>query len=276
MAPSSSVEAIEIQLLLEAVNARYGYDFRGYAADSIGRRVKATLAKSGMPHLGELQHRVLNDPAVFASLVDELTVQVSEMFRSPSFYRAFREQVVPILRTYPQLKIWHAGCARGQEVYTTAIVLTEEGLYDRSQIYATDISQTALDQAREGVYPEEDAGACAVRYVEAGGRNRFDDFCSRACGRIAVREDLRKNIVFFQHDLVSDYSPGVMNVVFCRNVLIYFGPNLRERVLQVFQTALSRGGFLCLGESEGLSGANPDVFAGFSPSERIYRRRGEA
>src|SRR5262249_36859813 len=152
-----SAEAIEVRLVLEAIYARYGYDFRGYAPESIGRRVKAALARSGSAHLGELQHRLLTEPSVFASIADVLTVQVSEMFRDPSFYRVFRQRVVPLLRTYPLLKVWHAGCASGEEVYTTAILLQEEDLYERTQIYATDMSEVALEQAREGIYAESQA-----------------------------------------------------------------------------------------------------------------------
>jgi chemotaxis protein methyltransferase CheR len=273
MAPENAAEPIEIRLVLEAIYARYGYDFRGYAPDSIRRRVRALLAKSGLAHLGELQHRLLTEPEVFASLVDTLTVQVSELFRDPHFYRTFREQVIPVLRTYPRLKIWHAGCATGEEVYTTAMLFTEEGLYDRTQIYATDVSHGSLEHARAGVYPESVAGAFAHNYSLAGGKERFDDFWSRGYGRIAIREGLRKNIVFFRHDLASDYSLGEMHVIFCRNVLIYFGADLRTRVLDVFEKGLCRGGFLCLGGSESLTTAKVEAFVPFSPSERIYRRK---
>ena len=274
MAQDESAEAIEVRLVLEAIYARYGYDFRGYAPESITRRVKTALARSGSPHLGELQHRLLREPALFASIADLLTVQVSEMFRDPTFYRVFRQRVVPLLRTYPQLKVWHAGCASGEEVYTTAILLLEEDLYQRTQIYATDVSENALQQAKEGIYPESQAQSFASCYLEAGGKRRFDDYCSRAYGRIAMHEALRKNVVFFQHDLVSDYALGEMNVILCRNVLIYFGSALRGRVLGLFERGLCRGGFLCLGRSEGLQATKDDAFEAFDAVERIYRHRG--
>ncbi len=276
MAPDTDTDKIEIRLVLEAIYAKYGYDFRDYAADSMRRRVETILAKSGIRHLGELQHRLLVEPELFASMLDDLTVQVSDMFRDPPFYRTFREQVVPTLRTYPQLKIWHAGCASGEEAYATAILLIEENLHERAQIYATDMSARALEQAREGVYSESQTATFAANYRNAGGKARFEDYCSAAYGRIAVREIVRKNVVFFQHDLVSDYALGEMNVVFCRNVLIYFGSALRERVVSVFADSLCRGGFLCLGSSENLPGSRACLFTELASGSRIYRRRGDS
>ena len=269
-------ESIEISLVLEAIHRRYGYDLRGYGSDSIGRRVRAALAKSGLEHLGELQHRLLADPEFFAGVFEDLTVHVSEMFRDPEFYRAFRERVVPALRTYPELKIWHAGCSTGEEVYATAILLTEENLYERSQIYATDLSVTALEHAREGVYSDEQARTFARRYAESGGKGQFESYTRTAYDRVAIQERLRKNVVFFHHDLVSDYALGEMHVVFCRNVLIYFGESLRERVLGVLKDGLCRGGFLCLGASESLPAAFEGAFSTFAANERIYQLRGDA
>jgi chemotaxis protein methyltransferase CheR len=274
MAPDKDIEEIEVRLVLEAINARYGYDFRDYSAESMRRRVHAALARSGAQNLGVMQHRLLIEPAFFASLVDDLTVQVSEMFRDPSFYRSFREQVVPMLRTYPQLKIWHAGCATGEEVYTTAILLSEENLYDRTQIYATDMSARAVEQTRDGIYPASQAELFSDNYRQSGGKKSLADYYSSAYGRIAMHEKLKRNVVFFQHDLVSDYALGEMQVVFCRNVLIYFGESLRGRVLGVFADSLCRGGFLCLGGSERVSASRSDLFSDFDVAERIYRRRG--
>ncbi|HEY3594120.1 MAG TPA: protein-glutamate O-methyltransferase CheR [Polyangiaceae bacterium] len=270
------VEEIEMRLLLEGIHARYGYDFRDYAQHSLSRRLKGALVRSGLPDYGALQHRVLTEPEIFASLVDDLTVQVSEMFRDPPFYRVFREKVVPVLRTHPQIKIWHAGCAGGEELYATAIVLLEENLYDRAQIYATDMSMKAVEQAREGIYSEEQASLFAENYRRAGGQGRFEDYYSSAYGRIAMHETLRRNAVFFQHDLVSDYALGEMQVVFCRNVMIYFSDKLRQRVLTVLGDGLRHGGFLCLGSSERLPTSSLGGFAEFAPAERIYRRRGDA
>jgi chemotaxis protein methyltransferase CheR len=272
MAHDKVIEEIEVRLVLEAINARYGYDFRDYSPESMRRRVQAALARSGAENLGVLQHRLLTEPDFFASVIDDLTVQVSEMFRDPSFYRVFREQVVPMLRTYPQLKVWHAGCATGEEVYATAILLSEENLYDRTQIYATDMSGRAVEQAREGIYPASQAELFSDNYLQSGGKKRLVDYYSSAYGRIAVQDKLKRNVVFFQHDLVSDYALGEMQVVFCRNVLIYFGEPLRERVLRVFADSLCRGGFLCLGGSERVSPSRTDLFSEFASADRIYRR----
>lgn len=274
MAPDEVSETIEIGLVLEAIHAKYGYDFRGYTPDSMARRVRAALARSGVAHLGELQHRLLTEPDFFASMLTDLTVQVSGMFRDPPFYRAFRDHIVPVLRTYPQIKIWHAGCASGEEVYTTAILLLEEGLHERTQIYATDVSQAALEQAREGVYPDSRAALFASNYTESGGKRSFEDYYTPGYGSIALREGLRKNLVFFQHNLVTDYSLGEMHVIFCRNVLIYFGLPLREKVLGMFERGLCRGGFLCLGDSESLPPNAATTLTDFMPNARIYRSEG--
>jgi chemotaxis protein methyltransferase CheR len=275
MATQDEVESIELRLLLEAIHDRYGYDLRDYSPASMLRRFQTILAKSNAKNLGDLQHRLITDRTFFASMLDDLTVQVSEMFRDPSFYRSFREQVVPVLRTYPQLKIWHAGCAGGEEVYATAIVLAEEHLIERTQLYATDLSDGAIERAREGVYAESRAALFAGNYSASGARGHFENHCSRAYGRIAIKESLRKKIVFFQHDLATDYALGEMNVIFCRNVLIYFKPKLRERVIALFSKSLSRGGFLCLGASERLSAQEKEPFVAIAPGESIYRLREE-
>lgn len=265
------VEELEIRLFLEAINARYGYDFRDYASQSMQRRVRAVLSKSGAAHLGELQHQIISDPQQFAWVPGLLTIHATDLFRDPKFYVAFRERVVPVLRTYPQVKIWNAGCSTGEEVYSLAILLTDEGLGQRIQIYATDLSATTLQQAREGVYPEARLEAFTHSYLAAGGKRDFDSYVTRAYGNLAFSEGLRKNIVFFQHDLVSDSAPGEMQVILCRNVLIYFNAALRERVLIGFGAALCYNGFLCLGRNESLP---MGIEAGFSPfvrDQRIYR-----
>lgn len=276
MASSEDASSLEVRLLLEAIYARHGYDFRAYSADSIERRVQAAAARVGAKNLGELQHRIIHDPADFAVALDVLTVRVTEMFRDPSFYRALRELVIPLLRTYPELKIWHAGCASGEEVYATAILLTEANLYDRAQIYATDVSSVAIEQAREGVYPERQFASFSHNYYASGGSADFESYWTRGYGRISVREALRSNTHFFQHDLVSDYSPGEMQVVFCRNVLIYFGAELRQRVFSLLEEGLSPRGCLCLGTSEALPVERREAYDELSRSERIFRRRGSS
>lgn len=272
MLADENPDALEVRLVLEAIQSRYGYDFRGYSPSSISRRVLAAAAQAGVSHLGELQHRLIHDPVFFEGILDTLTVRVTEMFRDPSFYRVFRERVVPILRTYPELKLWHAGCASGEEVYASAILLSEEGLYERAQIYATDMSRVAIDQARAGVYPLSRLPVFAHNHAEGGGRQPFDAYWSEAYDRITIRETLRKNVHFFQHDLVSDYTLGEMHVIFCRNVLIYFGPQLRERVFAIFANSLRPGSFLCLGNSEALPEGQRGSYEPFSSIERVFQR----
>ena len=267
---------LEVRLLLEAIYERHGYDFREYTADSIERRVLTAAAQLGASNLGELQHRVIHHPADFAAVLDVLTVRVTEMFRDPSFYRALRDLVLPLLRSYPELKIWHAGCASGEEVYATAILLKESNLYDRAQIYATDVSGVAIEQAREGVYPDSQLSAFAANYYASGGTEDFESYWSRGYGRISIRESLRANAHFFQHDLVSDYSPGEMHLIFCRNVLIYFGAELRQRVFGLIGDTLAHRGFLCLGASEGLPANQRESYEDMSRAERIFRRRSKA
>jgi chemotaxis protein methyltransferase CheR len=276
MTDAQQIEDLEVRLLLDAIAARYGYDLRGYQPASLQRRVRAALIMSGAANLGQLQHQVLTDPRVFAAVLDHLTVQVSEMFRDPEFYSRFRREVVPVLRTYPQLKVWHAGCASGEEVYTSAILLSEAGLYERTQIYATDLSPAALERAKEGVYPAGRAAAFAANYAAAGGTSAFADYCTHVYDRIAMRESLRRNVVFFQHDLVSDHAFGEMQVIFCRNVLIYFGTELRTRVLTKFGHGLCRGGYLCLGSSEKIAAADHGAYAPVPGAARIYRHAGQS
>ena len=272
--PDDGVAALEVRLLLEAIYERYGYDLREYALPSMSRRVHAALARSGLPDLGALQHRVLTDPEAFARVLADLTVNVTELFRDPDFYRAFREHVVPVLRTYPLLNVWHAGCATGEEAYSTAILLREEGLYDRCQLYATDLSVAALDRAKDGVYAAKDLDVITAGYRRAGGTATFESHATVAYDQIALKESLRARILFFQHDLVSDYVFAEMQVVFCRNVLIYFGRALRERVLDKLARSLCPGGFLCLGSSERLPADARGPFVELVPEARIYRLRG--
>jgi len=277
MQPDSDVEAIEIALLLEAIYAKYGCDLRGYAPASMRRRVLGALQKSGLEHLGELQHRLLHDASFFADLLSDLTVQVTSLFRDPAFHLAFRRQVVPTLRTYPLLRIWHAGCASGEEAYASAILLSEEGLYERAQIYATDLSPHAVAQAKAGVYPATHLQAFEQNYRASGGTGELSNYITSAYDRIAMKESLRRNILFFQHDLVSDYVFGEMHVVFCRNVLIYFDAGLRTAVLEKFVKSLCAGGFLCLGASERLSrGDMQQGFAELCAEHGIWRQRGSA
>lgn len=265
------LEALEVRLLLEAIHARYGYDLREYSVASMRRRVLAALARTGLGSLSELQHRILREPDLFASVIEDLTVRVSEMFRDPGFFRTFRERVIPILRTYPLLNLWHSGCAAGEEAYSTAILLAEEGLYDRSQLYATDLSARALEQAKQGIYTATRLSTYAANYLAGGGRSDFSRYYTEAYDQIALSESLRRNVLFFQHNLVTDHVFAEMHVIFCRNVLIYFGHDLRQRVIEKFAQTLCPGGFLCLGSSERLSKHAMERFTEFAGNDRIYR-----
>jgi chemotaxis protein methyltransferase CheR len=268
---SGDVEAIEIRLLLEAVHARYGYDLRDYAPQSMARRLRAALRRAEVAHLGELQHRLLRDPELFANLLDSLTVQVSEPFRDPDIHRRFRQRVVPVLRTYPLLKIWHAGCASGEEVYSMAILLEEEGLEPRTQIHATDVSPHAISTAKEGVYPASILPVFTSNHLASGGTSELASYITVAYDQIAIRQAVRKRILFFQHDLIGDHVFGEMQVIVCRNVLIYFSKQLQERVVKKLMAALCPGGFLCLGPSEQLPRALSSAFTPFDTSAAIYR-----
>jgi chemotaxis protein methyltransferase CheR len=269
-------EANDVRLFLEAIHACYGYDLRDYAPASMTRRVRAALAKSGLADLGTLRRQVLADPQVFARVLPSLTVQVSELFRDPDFFRAFREGVMPLLRTYPVLNIWHAGCAGGEEAYSTAVLLREAGIYDRCQLYATDLSPAALERAKRGIYAVGDLDAVRDRHRRAGGAQPLEAHATIAYGQIAFNQAVRARILFFQHDLVADHVFAEMHVVFCRNVLIYFGRQLKAPVMRKLEGSMSRGGCLCLGASERLAPADRSAFVELAPRERIYRHRGEA
>jgi chemotaxis protein methyltransferase CheR len=264
------VEALEVQLFLEALHRRHGYDLRGYAQPSIHRRVLGLLTETGHDNLGELRHRMLVDGTFLATIIDSLTVQVSDLFRDPEFYRVFREQVVPHLRPYPQIRVWHAGCSSGEEVYSSAILFMEEGLYDRTLIYATDLSAKALARAKEAVYAADRAPAFRANYEAAGGKATFSEYCSEAYQRLAIHESLRRNVFFFQHDLISDHVFGEMQVIFCRNVMLYFGDSARNGVLSKLAQSLCHGGVLILCSAERLP-RELTAFEELSAGDRIYR-----
>jgi chemotaxis protein methyltransferase CheR len=271
MTPEAAIDESAIARLTGAIFERYGYDLRGYAPASLRRRVGAALGRSGLSTVAELERRTVCDPDFFARVLDSLTVRVSDMFRDPSFFQAFRRRVVPILRSFQRVNIWHAGCAGGQEAYSLAILLSEEGLYDRCQIYATDLNPRAVEEAKRGVYVAGDRRALSASHRDAGGQSDLTRYATDAYGGVSIHASLRRNILFFQHDLVGDHVLGEMDVIFCRNVMIYFGRELQERVLGKLGDSLRPGGFLCLGRSERLSRAGRARFCEFAPEERIYK-----
>lgn len=265
---------IELPLLLEAIAAKYHYDFRHYARASLKRRLAQALGQLGTRSLSGLQERVLRDPALFERLLSFLTVQVSEMYRDPPYYRALREEVVPVLATYPSLKIWVPGCSTGEEVYSLAILLREEGLLDRSLIYATDINPRALEAAERGIYALEQIAACSEAYLASGGRASLSDYYTAGYGSAVLDPTLRQHVLFSDHSLATDHVFAEVQLVSCRNVLIYFDRELQDRAVALFAEALCRRGFLGLGARETLKfGAHAAAFEEFVRERRIYRKR---
>lgn len=268
------MEDLEIRLLLEGVHARYGYDFRDYAESSIRRRLAHWLAESEFATFSEAQSRLLRDPDLFDSLVRGITVNVTEMFRDPAFFRALREEVVPFLKTYPFVKVWVAGCASGEEAYSMAILLDEEGLAGRYRIYATDINEKMLQRARDGIIPLAEMKPFTRNYQQAGGTASFADYYTARYDHALLSPELKKNIVFAPHNLAGDAEFGEMNLVLCRNVMIYFKPALKERCLGLFDASLVPGGFLCLGLKESLERKNRgEGYEELARPLRIYRKR---
>jgi chemotaxis protein methyltransferase CheR len=272
--PDTALFDIELRALLEAVYLRYQHDFRGYAVASLRRRLRQAMARFGCNTLAELQHRVLHEPALFEQMLEYFTVQVSEMFRDPEYFLALREKVMPILATYPSLKLWVAGCSSGEEVWSLAIVLAEAGLLERSIIYATDINPKALRSAEEGVYPLERMAGFSSSYIAAGGTGSLSDYYVAAYDAVRFDPRLRRKAVFADHSLATDSVFSEVHLVSCRNVLIYFNRDLQDRATCLFRDALVRRGFLGLGSKETLQfGAHADAFERFDERQRIYRRQ---
>lgn len=268
-----ALERVEIELLLEGVFRQYGFDFRSYAYASIRRRLWKRVEAESLTNLSELQARVLHDAEAMERLLLDLSVNVTAMFRDPLFYVAFRAAVIPMLRTYPFLRIWHAGCSTGEEVYSLAILLEEAGLYDRARIYATDINDVVLQQARRGIFPLDRMQEYTENYIRAGGSRSFSEYYTAKYDGAIFDQRLARNIVFAQHNLVTDRSFSEFHVIFCRNVLIYFDRDLQNEVHSLFYESLVRLGVLCLGSKETLK------FSKYEPSyerldetEKIYRK----
>ena len=241
---SKDLERIEIELLLEAIHRRYGYDFRGYAQASLRRRMRAALLRFNCSSLSQLQDRVLHEPAMLTAMMDFLTVQVSDMFRDPAYYQALRRHVVPMLRTYPSLKIWIAGCSTGEEAYSMAILLREEGLLDRALIYATDINGQALQKAEAGIYDLDRIAGFTENHRRSGGSSSLSDYYMAAYGRAVFDKSLRRNIVFSDHSLATDSVFAEVQLVSCRNVLIYFRDALARQLVDQLANLVVPKGFV--------------------------------
>ena len=267
-------ENIEIDLLLEAVHRRYAYDFRGYQRASLRRRLWHRAYGEGVKTISGLQERVLHDPEVMDRLLRDLSINVTEMFRDPSFHRALREKVFPIMRTYPFVRIWNAGCSTGEEMYSLAIALHEAGMLERTRIYATDINEGVLARARAGAFPLENMQRYTENYLKAGGTQEFSSYYT-ARGAVAHFDpELARHAVFAQHNLVSDRSFNEFNLVVCRNVMIYFGRDLQDRVHALFLESLSRFGVLALGRKESIKGTVAvGAYDVLDAGEKIFQRR---
>lgn len=265
---------LEIELLLEALYQRYHYDFRHYARASIKRRLVQARDQLGFASISAIQERVLHEPSMLPRLLDYLTVQVSEMFRDPTYFRALREKVLPHLRTYPSLKVWIAGCSTGEEVYSLAILFREEGLYDRTLFYATDINPEALAAAEAGVYALDRIRKFTENHQQGGGKSSLSDYYTAAYGGAVFDKTLRERVVFSDHSLVTDAVFAEAHLISCRNVMIYFDRQLQDRAVGLFRDSLARKGFLGLGSKESLRfSAHSAAFSEFIPGEKIYQRR---
>jgi chemotaxis protein methyltransferase CheR len=268
------VEDLELRLLLDAIYERYQYDFRSYALASLRRRVLRALPRLGCASISQLQHLVLHEPGAFPQLLGSLTIQVSDLFRDPPYWRAVRDVVAPFLRTFPSFRVWVAGCSNGEEVYSYAILLEEEGLLERATIYATDIHSDALRRAENGIYDLDRVAAFSRNYQAAGGARSLADYYAAAYQGAVFDRALRRNVVFSDHSLATDTVFAEVQLVSCRNVLIYFDRALQDRALGLFAEALSRRGFLGVGTRESLRfSARAAEFEEVRRAERLYRRR---
>lgn len=267
------LEALEIELLLETIFRRYGYDFREYAPASLRRRILKVVQAERLQSIGELQIRLVRDPAFMERFLLSISVNVTSIFRDPQFFAVVRQRIVPLLRTYPFIRIWHAGCSSGEEVYSMAILLQEEGLYDRCRIYATDMNEGVLKQAREGIFPLTPAREYEANYLKAGGTGALSDYYTAAYGSAIFRASLRDNVVFSQHNLAMDSSFNEFHFILCRNVMIYFKKSLQQRVHNLLYDSLSTFGILGLGSKESLQftphRADYEVL---DPAWRLFRR----
>lgn len=262
-----------IQPLLDAIHQRYGFDFRDYAPASLRRRILNVLEAERLDSVAALRRALVADTACMERFLLALSVNTTSMFRDPGFHRVFREQVVPHLRTYPFVRIWHAGCSTGEEVYSAAIILSEEGLYPRCRIYATDMNEAVLAKAQAGVYPLSAIQEYTRNYIAAGGRSCFSDYYVARYGHALLQPALRQNIVFAQHNLVNDGSFNEFQVIICRNVLIYFNASLQGRVHRLFHGSLCPLGFLALGMRESMTFTpHESQYDGFDNHHKIYRR----
>ncbi|MCX6124294.1 MAG: protein-glutamate O-methyltransferase CheR [Proteobacteria bacterium] len=264
----------ELMLLLEAINLKYSYDFRNYSQGSMKRRVVQAMNRMKCPNLLQLQEKVLQDSECFYNLLQFFTIPVSEMFRDPTYFLALREKVIPILKTYPSLKVWVAGCSTGEEVYSLAILLKEEDLLERTIMYATDINHRSLEEAEKGIFDLEDFQKFTRNYQESGGNGSLSDYYTAGSFSVKFNSSLKKNISFANHSLVTDAVFSEMHLISCRNVLIYFDRELQDRVFGLFRESLCRKGFLGLGSRETIHfSQHAKYFDPFVKADRIFQKK---
>ncbi len=274
-AQGREIEDIEIEVLLQGIRSRYGYDFTHYSHASLKRRLYHVLRREKMSRFTELLDRLFHDEYAFDKFLTAISITVTQLFRDPPFYKAIRETVVPVLMTFPFVKIWHAGCATGEEVYSMAILLYEENFLGRARLYATDFNKHSLHVAQNGIYDSKNMTAFAANYRAAGGKRDFADYYSDGYELAKFKDYLKENITFSYHNLVNDGVFGEMNLICCRNVLIYFDSELQNRVLSVFSESLRHGGFLCLGNKESLNFTSvKNLFEPVDAKQKIYRQCG--
>jgi len=270
---NETLEDVETSLLLEGMFRHYGFDFRNYAPASLKRRLSDSMREAGVSTISGFQEKLLHDPSSFEQFLRTLSVNVTSMFRDPTFYRTFRERVVPFLRTYPFIRIWHAGCSTGEEVYSMAILLKEEGIYDRCRIYATDMSVDSLRSAREGIFPLSSMQEYTNNYIRASGKKFFSEYYTAQYDGALFDPSLRLNVVFSEHNLVTDGSFNEFHVVLCRNVMIYFNRSLQERVHSLIYESLAKFGVLGIGNKESLR-LTPceELYVQLNEVDRLYRK----
>ncbi|MGH2701533.1 MAG: CheR family methyltransferase [Actinomycetota bacterium] len=267
------LENLEIDLLLEGIYRQYGFDFREYARGSIKRRLWRRIYSEGLESISGLQERVLHDIETMNRLLEDLSINVTSMFRDPSFYLALRSKIVPLLRTYPFIRIWNAGCSTGEETYSLAILLREEGLYEKSKIYATDINETVIAMARAGQFPLDRMRDYTENYIRSGGKAAFSEYYEADGKGARFHESLTKNVTFAQHNLVSDRSFNEFHMILCRNVMIYFDSSLQDRVHELFHSSLGMFGILALGKKESIKFTrHADAYEEIDQIEKLYKR----
>jgi chemotaxis protein methyltransferase CheR len=271
------LDEIEVDLLLEGVYRRYGIDLRKYSRESLSRRIRRAMLDAEVSTPIALLDRVLHEPQAIERLIEKISVTVTAMFRDPQFWAAFREKVVPHLFSAPFVRIWHAGCSTGEEVYSMAILLEEEGLYNRCRIYATDMNAHVVERAKNGIFHLDQMQEYTENYLRAGGKASFSEYYSAGYDHAIIRQSLRRNIVFAQHNLATDRSFNEFNVILCRNVMIYFSAELQEHVRELLYRSLKRFGVLALGHRETLSFSTHEaLYDVIDDVQRIYRKKPEA